>query len=295
MLTELGRWLRGNTESQDQQQGNQVTDTDTPDIDREVADAQPNVPSDAERLYAFDRSLVPEGARAVVPTDLYDTARILDNVSPWQMGATDTASGDPLVLIVHSHGGEGYTAKGTLYLEADALIGRSDDAANSVVGVGKALCDTLNENGVTAIHLTTRFDSDGNAGAFTRAAQAVVDCLKQYPTVRYVIDVHRGAGISDNGDLLRAVAWQDGETVAQSLWITPTDGSSAAPAMALYKQMNEQGHHLCYGVEKQEFGEDWDIKDAYVLRIEVGTAGNSVGEAASAAEEIARAMCAVLK
>ncbi len=299
MWSELGAWLLGSA-SNDEAQGEPQDGSVRPPVDGTPDNAVPPVDEgmgevpDGQDLYSFDRSLVPDGARAVVPTDLFDGSAYDPNALTWQAPPTDAAQG-PLVLIVHSHGSEGYTPQGTVYLEADAVVGRSDDAAGSVVGVGKELSDALNEHGIGAIHCSTRFDQAGNAGAFERAAEAVAAYLEQYPTVRYVIDIHRGAGLADNGDVLRAVAWHEGEAVAQTAWIVPTGGMSEALAAALCERMNTSDTHPCCSVRAEHFGRAWEMEGVYILRAEVGMAGNSQEEAARAAEHIAHALSALLQ
>lgn len=296
MLSELGAWLRGG--APDQASPNEPKD----DSRQPPADVAPDViaPSadeltEWENLYVFDRSLVPDGARAIVPKDLFDFNAVSGgDSSPWQAPAAEIAQG-PLVLIVHSHGGEGYTPEGTVYLDADAIVGRSDDAVQSVIGAGGALCDALNERGIGAIHCPTRFDQTGNAGAFERTAKAISAYLEQYPTIRYVIDVHRGAGLDENGDVVRAVTWHDGAATAQSAWIAPQGSASEALATALCEQMNADGGRLCYSVQAEHFGQAWAWENIYTLRAEIGTSGNSAEEATRAAEYIAHALRVLLR
>lgn len=296
MLSELGAWLRGGAPEQ------KLPDEPKDDWMQPPTDVAPDViaPSadeltEWENLYVFDRSLVPDGARAIVPKDLFDFNAVSGGDSSlWQAPAAETAQG-PLVLIVHSHGGEGYTPKGTTYLDADAIVGRSDVAVHSVIGAGKALCDALNGRGIGAIHCPTRFDQTGNAGAFERTAKAISAYLEQYPTIRFVIDVHRGAGLDENGDVVRAVTWHDGAATAQSAWIAPQGSASEALATALCEQMNADGGRLCYSVQAEHFGQAWAWENIYTLRAEIGTSGNSAEEATRAAEYMAHALGALLQ
>lgn len=300
MLSELGEWLRGGTSDRETSDMPQ-DDSSQPSVDAAPDDRVPSTEenvgerNEGQDLYAFDRSLVPDGARAIVPRDLFDENAVSSTgTSTWQAPAAEAAQG-PLVLIVHSHGSEGYTLEGTVHLDADAVVGRSDDAVQSVIGAGGALCDALNKRGIGAIHCVTRFDSVGNAGAFERTAKAISSYLEQYPTIRYVIDVHRSAGLDKNGDVARAVTWHEGAAVAQSAWIVPPEGKSAALAAAMCEQMNAVGTHLCYAVQTEQFGQAWKWKNVYTLRAEIGTAGNSAEEAARAAEYMAHALSALLQ
>lgn len=291
MLSELGRWLRGGA-ADDQAENN----AGTPQSGEPSSDGREDAPSEGEALYAFDRSLVPADARAVVPADLFDANAVSGgDASLWRAPASKATDGEPLVLIVHSHGGEGYTPRGTLYLDARAAVGRSDDAAYSVVGAGLALADALERSGICAVHLTERFDLTGNVGAFDRTAEAVAACLEQYPSIRYVIDVHRSAGLDPSGDLMRAVTWQGGAAVAQVAWIAPADGEAISLAAALCEQMNGAGAHLCRSVQAEDFGQGWAFEGVYTLRAEIGTAGNSAEETAESAEYIARSLAALVQ
>ena len=300
MLSELGAWLRGGAPEQklpDEPKDDwmQPPTEPAPDGAESSADGDVSKPSKEQDLYTFDRSLVPAGARAIVPKDLFDVNAVSGGDSSlWQAPAAEITQG-PLVLIVHSHGGEGYTPEGTVYLDGDAIVGRSDVAVHSVIGAGKALCEALNERGIGAIHCPTRFDQTGNAGAFERTAKAISAYLEQYPTIRYVIDVHRGAGLDENGDIVRAVTWHDGAATAQSAWIAPQGSASEALATALCEQMNADGGRLCYSVQAEHFGQAWAWENIYTLRAEIGTSGNSAEEATRAAEYIAHALRVLLR
>mgnify|MGYP000755993614 FL=1 len=66
-------------------------------------------------------------------------------------------SNDPQVLIIHTHTTESYERDSDGYYDTD-YDGRSLCPANSVVGVGAVLAQTLADNGISTLHDGTVFD-----------------------------------------------------------------------------------------------------------------------------------------
>ena len=94
--------------------------------------------------------------------------------------------GDPLVIIYHTHATESYqpSSGGNFHKEGEK---------NTVREVGDVVEDTLEKEGINVIHDKTLHDRPSYNESYARSLETVQRLLKKYPTVKYVIDLHRDA------------------------------------------------------------------------------------------------------
>lgn len=124
----------------------------------------------------------------------------------------DTKS--PQVLIVHTHTTESYLSeKRDYYTEADAA--RSTDDSKNLIAVGKILKSGLEANGIGVVHATEKHDYPEYTGSYSRAAVTINKYLKKYPTIKFVIDLHRDAMMDNNGNKTALVSKINGQNAAQ--------------------------------------------------------------------------------
>ena len=101
----------------------------------------------------------------------------------------DPAPDGPQILILHTHSCEAYTPG-----PGEPAVGddfRTLDTARSVVAVGDELTETLEDMGFTVLHDRSLYDYPSYNGAYDRSGAAVEEWLRQYPSLRVVIDLHR--------------------------------------------------------------------------------------------------------
>lgn len=84
----------------------------------------------------------------------------------------------PQILIYHTHSQERF---------ADS----SQDAADSIVGVGEYLTQILTNQGFNVLHHTGEYDVETRDNAYAKAGPAVEKILKENPSIEIVIDLHR--------------------------------------------------------------------------------------------------------
>lgn len=101
----------------------------------------------------------------------------------------------PSVLIVHTHTSESYLLQERDYYTKNDAARTTDDAKN-VVAVGEVLKQTLEKGGVGVVHATEKHDYPEYTGSYNRAAATIKKYLKQYPSIKIVIDLHRDS-VSD--------------------------------------------------------------------------------------------------
>ncbi|MBQ7681405.1 MAG: stage II sporulation protein P, partial [Oscillibacter sp.] len=119
-------------------------------------------------------------------------------------------SGDgPQILILHSHGSEAYTpAPGTpLVWWGDS---RTTDFRYSVVRVGDEMASVFESAGISVLHDRTLYDYPDYSGSYDRSLSAIESYLAQYPSIRFVLDVHRDYIADSAGNPYKVVSEIDG-------------------------------------------------------------------------------------
>lgn len=262
-------------------------------------DASPEpvpVPDGATVIVSKNLSVLSLGSTYIFNETPYrpNVALLLDRA--WERRApTD----EPLVLILHTHTSEGYLPDGTAYLTGsvgDATY--TDDPTQSVLAVGETLCRVLNENGIGAIHCCDRHDDPTIGGAYERSAETVKRYLKEYPSIEYVIDLHRDAIVDADGALVRAVTEENGESVAQIMAVVGTDANGTefdhweenlTLALALREALNASGTEICRPVSLRNASFYQELAP-HALLLEIGSSGCSPEEAERAAQRVGDAL-----
>ncbi len=213
----------------------------------------------------------------------------------------DLTQPEPAVLIVHTHGTESYTrAEGEDYTESSNY--RTLDDGYNMVSIGDRVAELLEAGGVTVIHDRTPHDYPSYNDAYDNARLSIEDYLSQYPSIRMVLDIHRDAADTGNGQL-RTEATVDGEDSAQLMMVVGTDASglyhpgwpeNMALAIKLTALLEKTWPGLTRPISfrSQRFNQDLS---AGALIVEVGAAGNSHDEALTAAGALAKAVLALAK
>ena len=206
----------------------------------------------------------------------------------------------PLVLIVHTHGTESYSSKS--WYDPAAEVARSKDKNENVISIGRRVADILNENGIITLHSDIMHDEESYGGSYSRSAETVKKYLSKYPTIRYVIDIHRDAVIKSSGELVGAVAQTEKGAAAQIMAVIGT-GEDGTPCknymgnLALAQKFRElllrESETLCRPtcLRPSAYNQQYA---AYSMLIEVGAAGNSLAEAKLSAEYIGNALARII-
>ena len=212
---------------------------------------------------------------------------------------------EPLVLILHTHPEQAY-----LTVESDRIpqpLGRSTysaDPTRNVAAVGEALCRTLCEKGIPAVHAVEESPSGSSLGAYAHAAEVIAAWLERYPSIRLIIDVQRDAILDPEGRYIRPVVEreEDGEKIAQIMAIVGSDaegtdypewGKNYALAHALREALNRDGSVLMRSVSVRRSSYNQELAP-HALLLEIGSGANTVGEACRAAERIGEALAELL-
>lgn len=191
----------------------------------------------------------------------------------------------PQVLILHTHGTECYADGNT-----DGLY-RTTDTEKNVVRVGKALAEALREKGISVLHCEEMFDADSFIKAYQNSKAAVRAYLAEYPSIRYVIDLHRDAVSDEKGNYVPLLSEINGEETAKLMLVVGTDEAGAdhadwrdnlRVAWALQKHAESSYPTLMRHINLRSASFNQQLSAGYLL-LEVGACGGTVEQACRAA------------
>lgn len=207
-----------------------------------------------------------------------------ESLAAW---ATPYSAGDT-VLVIHTHGTEAYAPEGDVPADEDF---RSEDTDNNIVAVGAAFAENLSARGINVIHCREMFDRESYIDAYARSSSAVAEYMQKYPEISYVIDIHRDAVIRQNGTVVRS----DGGSGAQLMIVCGTDEMGAdfpgwrknyAFGREYQRLLFERDPRLVRHMNLRGASFNQQLCEHYLL-LEVGTCGNTLTEAITAAESAA--------
>ncbi len=208
---------------------------------------------------------------------------------------------DPLVLIVHTHGSESYLPAGYDFYSPDETF-RSLDESQTVVHIGEVLAERLNELGIKTVHDKTMYDTTDFNKAYSYSRRGITQALEKYPSIQFVIDLHRDSVFDSAGNNIKPLTEINGEKCAQIMLVVGTDeGGAQHPdwrqnltfATYLQQSLNDLYPTLARPVNLRSAAFNQALRKGSVL-IEVGSCGNTVSEAALAARLFADAYAGVL-
>ena len=253
-------------------------------------------------------------AKTLVPTDpsgytvcgkVYisnSTKYTLSNEELLKPFAAELTGEAPQILILHSHGSEAYTP-----VAADGIVWSGDcrttDTRYNVVRMGDAMAEVFGQAGISVLHDRTLYDYPEYAGAYDRSLAAIDQYLKEYPSIRFVLDVHRDAIETADGSQVKVISEIDGQgTASQLTLVVGSDGGGLSHPDWM------ENLRLAVAIQDQTLTDYPTLMRPLLLRnsrynqhattgsllVEVGTAGNAPEEAELAARLFAGEMVTVL-
>ena len=220
--------------------------------------------------------------------------------APYAAALTDDT---PQMLIIHTHGSEAYTPpEGTQITYTGDH--RTTDTRYNVVQVGDEMADVFSEEGISVLHDRTLYDYPSYQGSYDRSLAAIQTYLTQYPSIHFILDVHRDAIEDSAGNEYKVVSVIDKVgTAAQVTLVMGSDGSGLTHpnwmenlklAVALQNNILSVYPTLMRPVLLRNSRYNQHATTGSLL-VEVGAAGNSPAEAALAGRLFAKQMAEVLE
>ena len=246
-------------------------------------------PTDPAGYLVLDRVYVSNASSAPL------TAEDLNGFEPVRSEA------QPQVLIVHTHGCEAYTMPpGEEYVPSDDH--RTLDETCSVLRVGDEIAEVLTDAGIGVLHDRTLHDYPGYSGAYNRSLATVEKYRAEYPSLLYVLDVHRDAIENDSGGQYKLLCAEE-PGAAQLEFVIGSDGGGLEHphwrenlrlACAVQQTLLRDYPTLFRPIIVRNSRYNQQVCPGALL-LEVGAAGNSLAEALNAARLFARGFAETIR
>lgn len=213
----------------------------------------------------------------------------------------DIPSSEPLVLIIHTHGTESYLPSGYEFYSPEESF-RSENPEETVVHIGEVLSKRLAELGIPNYHDKTMYDRDSFNDAYTNSFQGMKAALEKFPSIKYIIDLHRDSIFDSEGNNIKPLTEIDGEKCAQLMLVVGTNGYGTHPywetnltfAVYLQQQMNRLYPTLARPINLRNSGFNQVACPGSVI-VEAGSCGNTIEEVENAILRFAEAYASMLK
>ncbi len=216
-------------------------------------------------------------------TDLKkDESAEIDNQQP------DVSSGEPEVLIVHTHATESY-------LPQSGGNFHSKDEENTVRDVGNVLAQTLEKQGIAVVHDKTLHDYPSYNNSYGRSYATAQELLEKYPSVKCVIDLHRDAIAAETPAATVSVG---GRTCAKYSYVVSTGTATYQSNLNFVKTLNEIAKSRYNGftgkVIERSYKYNQDLSSQYIL-LEIGYNRNQIEDCRNTADIIGNVLGEALK
>lgn len=270
---------------------------DTPDSQPQQEEPVTETPEEPETPLVFAdngvtaRTLVPTSTDGyIVAGDVYISNGSVNTFDASLFDGTFAArlseEEGPQVLIVHTHGSEAYTMPPGEEYEASSEC-RTTDCNYNVVRIGDEIAAALEEAGISVIHDATLHDYPQYSGAYDRSLATINSYLEQYPSISFVLDIHRDAISDGEGNMYKVVSNVAGVNAAQMTFVIGTDGGGLEHpnwrenlklAAAVQQNLLDDYPTLMRPITVRNSRYNQHVTTGSLL-VEMGAAGNSLDEA----------------
>lgn len=261
----------------------------------------------------------PEGMKPIVKLDLSGECFI--NTTSFSLDAaalreaaelSPVTDGGPLVLVLHTHGTEAFYDGSGAYADPEGRASgwydpndsspRSEDRTKNVVGIGDEFCRVLEENGVPAVHCDRLHDLPDFNRSYINSYESATEYLEKYPSIKYVIDIHRDSVVRANGEKIATDASLSGDC-AQVMLVAGTDESGYSHpdwrinlgcALLWKDTMDRLSPTLSRPIYVRTVRFNQHVSHGAML-LEVGSCGNTFDEAKTAAARAAEALAVLIR
>lgn len=209
---------------------------------------------------------------------------------------------DPQVLIFHSHATESY-APTKKFSFPHTSEDRTTDSDYNMVRIGKELKGNLEKKGIKCVHITDLFDYPEYNNSYARSAKKVLEVLKNNPSIKIVLDLHRDSIINSEGVKTKLTTVIDGEKVAQVMLVVGTDElglthdnwrTNLKFATHFQKFLLSENENFARPINLRTSRFNGHTAPGAVI-VEVGTGGNTIEEALATTKYIASALENLIK
>ena len=249
---------------------------------------------------------LPAGATPIISCDLSTSAFCINNsgvsidkeavLSADFPSETDYGT-QPLVLVLHTHGTEGYFEDNTNlsdfapegvegYFLPEETSFRTTDPQKSVVRVGEVFTETLISCGIPTLHVKVMHDLEDFNSAYTKSGETAKEMLEKYPSIQYVIDLHRDSVVRGDSYVKSYTTVENTPTAQVMLVVGTGKHDNWRQNLVVAASFKEQMDARFPSLSRALFLRTARYNQQYLpgcLLLEVGSAANTLEEAENAA------------
>lgn len=200
-----------------------------------------------------------------------------------------TVTGDPQVIIYHTHSTESY-------MPYDESNYHREEEEGTIRDVGNVLEKELKKKGINVIHDKTLHDRPSYNESYNRSLETIQTLTKKYPTAKYVIDLHRDAAAASatEGKYIEI----DGKRVAKFSMVVGKQNDNYTELYAFAKKISEKSEKLYKGyggaIIEQNYKYNEFVSDRALL-LEIGNNKNTIEETRLCAVYFAEVLAEIIK
>ena len=290
-LEAVARWLEDHENIQQPEESSKPEPSQAPAPSPSV---DPNVPTTSSSRYVSQ-----DGLYIYNYTDYsLDIAQLAADCPDLNLSQAE----GPQILIYHSHTTEAYTMDGTdIYEESDDH--RTTDPNFNTIRIGEEMKEVFEAAGLEVIHDDTLYDYPVYSGAYDRSAEGIAAILEKYPSIQLVLDVHRDALVGTEGTIYKTVAGTV-DDCAQIMLVVGSDAGGQAHdnwrqnlslAVGIQQKVQDSYGTLIRPIVLRSSRFNQQMRPGGSLLVEVGTHGNTLQEAITAARLFAQTVADLVK
>lgn len=312
-LEQVARWLEDHETEQQPEESALPEASGTPEPTPEPSESPASEPDPEVAVTTapddiVGRTMVPGSSSRYVSEDgiyIYNYTSYALDISELEANCPQMNLGEsegPQVLIYHTHTTEAYTMDGTdIYAESDTY--RTTDPAYNMIRVGEEMKAVFEAAGLEVIHDETLYDYPVYTDAYSRSGQGIADILEEYPSIKLVLDVHRDALVGTEGTIYKTVA-DTVDNCAQVMIVAGSDAGGQANenwrenlslAVGLQRAVQDRYGTLIRPIVLRSSRFNQQQRPGGSLLVEVGSHGNTLQEALTAARIFAQTVVEVVK
>ncbi len=214
----------------------------------------------------------------------------------------ETNGREPVVLIYHTHTSESFESEDRSWCDT-TYQSKTTDPEKNVVAVGDRICAELEAAGIPYIHDTLIHDWPSYTDAYDSSRRTVSQLLAHYPSVKIVLDIHRDGIEREDGTRVAPVAEINGKEAAQIMIISGCDDGTMDMPNYLKNfrfacKLQSAAESLFPGLTRPMLFDyrhyNQDLSTGALL-VEVGSHGNSLGQALYSGELLGKAIASLFR
>ena len=159
---------------------------------------------------------------------------------------------------------------------------RTLDTNCNMIRIGDEMAQVMTDAGISVVHDRSLYDYPSYSGAYNRSLASIESYLQKYPSISFVLDVHRDAVQDANGQQFKLLCGED-KNAAQLEFVIGSNGGGLSHdlwrenlklACAVQETLYKDYPTLMRPVTVRNSRYNQHMTTGSLL-VEVGTAGNS--------------------